>query len=291
MKRFMGAVLAVAMCVAFIPIAEAGDTASLQLKVSFDKPLKIWTEPEGPFEVIEGESLAFSVTAEDQDAEYIQLEAVTLPEGAKFMLGPDQVVTATSVRGFMTWKPEYGQGNPGNPYTASFVARSSNGDEAEISVSIYVHIAEISVELSGLPWELTGIKFGERRKNISEAGEPLHMIKNIGNIPIRLRVEYGPTPTNSIIRPDIEQGVDRYVTWVSGKPLSLDRGVTIPLEGINGLDPGATVVLQLEYGAPLDITQDAPYMFSEYVVIAYPGGYDFDAPITGPIVGEPIPLQ
>jgi len=110
--------------------------------------LRLYSKPEGPFEVEAGNQLSFSVIAEDEDASLITLtvDEDTMPEGARFDLpvytDGSIVVPTTRALGVFSWTPGPDQAMR-SPYIVSFRAVSESDDYndrevKELDVSIMV---------------------------------------------------------------------------------------------------------------------------------------------------------
>lgn len=288
MKKLIMVVMAIAMVVAFMPIAEAthpevvaSDRAQLGLEVTFDlanEPLKISTYPEGPFKVGEDKKLYFTVTAKDPDARSVTLNCVDLPKGAMFILGKP-FVPANSISGTFSWTPTSEQGQD-KPYRVVFMATSSTRDvkegsvvdendkllppyeEARLVVEITVIDAEpvISIELNETSWKLDAVKLGERRNNNGPYRKPIHYIKNTGNVPVLVDIGYGlhiyPS-VMGIVRPGLVQGMDTFTTAV-GVDTADGKGVIIPPNErvkVAHIATGSSEGLPLTYGAPTGLSR------------------------------------
>ncbi len=231
MKNIIMIVMALAMVVAFAPIAEAGETAQLGLEVTFktSEPLTISAYPEGPSKIEEDKSLEFKVMDKDPDANNVRLYCKELPEGAMFVFDKTFVPSST-VSGIFSWTPKVGQSQE-KPYRVVFTATSdeyiildlnndgvvdereagnANGDgkvddtgkimppyveRPELVVEITVIHAEpvISIELNEAYWKLDGVKLGDKRSNFDLTNnEPIHRIVNTGNVPVVVDIGYGP---------------------------------------------------------------------------------------------------
>jgi hypothetical protein len=268
MKNLFVVIAALAMALTFVPKAEAGDTAQLGLKVTFDQELAIWSEPAGPFEVVETGKLEFKVIAEDLSMVNVFLEFVELPKGARWIVPNEQPFSATRREGTLSWVPEPGQAQS-EPYFAIFLAKNSEGEEAKLVVEITVIEAMISIELTPTSWVLEGVKLGEIRSNLGEAGMPIHRLANTGNCSIGVRVRHPNYILDGVIHPGTAQDVDTYVTWVGDMVLDPDRGVELPFPNMGGLPPNQSTPVKLEFGAPTDLSVPTVELGVEYDIIAY----------------------
>ena len=283
MKKLIMIVMALAMAALFLPCAEAGDTANLGLQVSFSlpSPIKMWTEPEGPFIVEEGKRLQFKVLAEDgQYGSQITIECNNPPEGARFE------------DGLFNWTPVNGQGQD-DPYKVVFSATSSEGAKATLGVSITVNKAKpvISIELvdaNGNPvstWSLVGVKLGEKvdnkanlRVNLLMPGilKPMHNIRNAGNVAVTVDIGYGGYIMPSkpglslypIIRPGLEQGKDTFITGLG----RVDNHTVLPPNKrlkAGSVKPEQMIPLWLTYGAPTEVSKYIKSHSTSYSLRAY----------------------
>lgn len=141
MKKLLRMALAAVLLVAYLPMAEAGDSAMLGLSVSFDRPIEINAYPPGPHEIKAGETLTFKVHASDPDAvDTIMLHAISLPFGSKFVIiEPDPMmdVEPTYAIGEFTWTPTDDQVQS-DYYSIIFQARSAKDEVVELDVEVLV---------------------------------------------------------------------------------------------------------------------------------------------------------
>ncbi|MBL7069718.1 MAG: hypothetical protein ISS34_07670 [Candidatus Omnitrophica bacterium] len=268
MKKLLVVMLAIAVVISFSPKAEAEGEVGLHLSVTFDRPLEIWSEPEGPFEVKETETLEFMVIAEDEDTERnISLEAGGLPEGATFELGPHpDVFPLRRISGTFVWTPEVGQAQR-HPYTVGFVARNSEGETALLEVDITVRPAVIAIELNDTSWILEGIGLGENITN--NDGRPAHNITNTGDVVIDVEIGYA---RHEGCEPDVRPGLDRFMT-ASGYPEGIDVPIIQPdqyLKVANDLQPGRSRDIPLTYYSPTALSEGIDGMSATYEFRAYP---------------------
>lgn len=281
MKNIMIILMAIAMVVAFLPIAEASDTAQLGLTVTFkaSEPLKISTYPEGPFKVEENKYLYFRVMAQDPDASMISLGCEGLPEGAAFV--PDQTFlpATTYIAGTFTWTTKMGQSQE-LPYKALFVAKSETIKDGEIiqqeKVEVVVEITVlhiepvISIELYPNSWNLDGVKLGELRTNYGYWNRPMHYISNTGNVPVLVEIGYGPQIDRDIagiVHPGLIQGLDTFTTAVGAEASGAGKGVIIPPNGrvkAANVAANSSEGLILTYGAPTKLSDNINSMSAVY---------------------------
>lgn len=281
MKKLIMVVMAIAMVAAFMPIADASETAQLGLTVTFkaNEPLKISTYPEGPFKVEEGKYLYFRVEARDADASMISLSCEGLPEGAAFV--PDQTFlpATTYIAGTFTWTPKMGQSHE-LPYKILFTAKSElkNGDgtakaeDVQLVVEITVIRVEpvISIELYPNSWNLDGVKLGELRTNYGYWNRPMHYISNTGNVPVLVEIGYGPQIDRDIagiVHPGLIQGLDTFTTAVGAEASGAGKGVIIPPNGrvkAANVAANSSEGLILTYGAPTKLSDNINSMSAVY---------------------------
>lgn len=233
-------------------------------------PLKIWSEPEGPFKVKEGEELRFQVIAEDKDTDDIKLVAHNLPEGAQFVvMRPIPPLWEHRVEGTFTWTPKQGQVQD-EPYVVVFEATNEEGEVARLKVEITVVEGQIiSIVLKPDEWLLEGVKLGERRSNLDEYGKPIHNIKNTGNVDVMVDIGYGPYITSGV-QPGMEQGKDTFTTKV--RPVGARSMLIIPPNErvkVSEISPDTKVPLELMYGAPTGLSEGVQGHKVSYELRAY----------------------
>ncbi len=293
MKKLIMVVMALAMVAAFLPVAEAADTAQLGLQVTFaaNEPLTISTYPEGPFKVEEGKYLYFRVTAKAPDATITALSCKNLPEGAMFVLDRTFVPSST-ISGTFSWTPKMGQSED-KPYSIIFTAlrELKNSDEMVtmeetlLVVEITVTRVEpvISIELNQTSWNLDGVKLGELRTNYGYWNRPMHYITNTGNVQVLVDIGYGPQiypavsdverpEIVSIVHPGLVQGLDTFTTAV-GVNITDGKNVIIPPSGrvkAANIAKGSSEGLSLTYGAPTQLSKGISSMGATYELRAYP---------------------
>jgi len=159
--------------------------------------LSIWSDPAGPYEVRETETLEFKVIAEDLDAVNVNLEAVLLPQGAKWIVDEGQPISAPRREGTFIWTPAAGIA-PGdeNAHAAIFEAVNDIGEAVQLEVAITVLPAPmISIELNDANWQIAGLAFGDAVENMSPLNvfspEALHRVTSRSNINIGVDIGYG----------------------------------------------------------------------------------------------------
>ena len=272
MKKLIMIAAILAIGFAFLPRAEAGDTAELGLSVTFAlEPLKIWTEPAGPFTVQELDTLEFKVIAEDLDSLNVNLKAESLPEGAEFIIGV-RPITINHREGTFKWTPKIGQGSGSDdpshptPYIAVFKAKNEEGEEVKLDVRIDVTPAPvISIEITPNKIDLGKVKLGEM-KSVTPSPE----IRNTGNVPILVNIGYGALIAHGP-QPGLEQGLDRFITVISN--FIGDHQVLPPDQRLKlgGIRVGGGLTLLMDYGAPTALSDKTASMSVAYELRAYPG--------------------
>jgi hypothetical protein len=277
MKKLIMVVMAIAMVAVFLPKAEAGDSAQLGLQVTFapSEPLKIWSEPEGPFTVETGKTVEFKVVAEDKDAAIIGLDLkhpVEFPEGFEWIPPQGFVEPKYKVEGYFKWTPR-GDIEP-KTYAICFVADSFTGENwtgqretVELRVEITVRPAPvIAIELEGPnPWVLDGVKLGERCANVNTDGAPMHKIHNTGNVPVVIDIGYGIMVDVYLLpHPGLEQGRDTYITLCGDVAIPPNERIKVL-----GIGPNEGAPLSMTYGAPTALSQPVQGMGAGYEIRAY----------------------
>ena len=234
-------------------------------------PLKIWSEPEGPFEVAEFNVLTFMVRAADPDSASVDLKAVVLPPGAMFrqpIPGEDPTYSPNSAVGWMDWKPELGQSRD-QPYSAVFEATNAEGEMVKLEVLIAVKPAVISIELTPTTWALDGIKLGEKRTNMLADGTVMHEVRNTGNVPVMVAIGYGPQiDILPSIVPGIVQGENTFITGIKENYMVLPPNERCKIT--DNLPAGDKAKVHLMYGAPTKVTVDARGHQVTYDLVAWP---------------------
>jgi len=287
MKKIIMVILALAVGISYIPVAKAGENASFGLTVNFDipnEPLRIWSEPAGPFEVKAGETLSFSVIAEDLDANTIYLNALDLPEGAEF----DEIAPADhpakKVVGSFYWTPKDGRYFKA-PIDVRFTATSYGKDsidvehvELVVSITVTPHLLTLSIVVEPDMLTLGGVKLGEIVPVVDGLGES-PVVRNVGNVPVGVDISYGATiQVEGQVMPGLDQGVDRFITLLAGDRL-LEPGKTSMIS--RGIDPDEKLPLEMKYGAPTDLSDNAGTASALYELRAF-------LVIRDPVPFEPI---
>jgi hypothetical protein len=278
MKKLIMIAAVLAVTFAFLPKAEAADSAQLGLSVTFAlEPLAVWTEPAGPFTVQELEALEFKVIAEDKDSLNVVLQAELLPKGAEFIMSPYQPISSPRREGTFKWTPKIGDGGDQNDpnshvlHLAVFKATNHEGEEVKLDVQISVNRAPvISIELTPTMWVLKGVKLGEKRNGIFG-------IKNTGTVPVLTDIGYGvQTQEYPSVKPGLEQGKDTFTTEVIipvpniPPPKQLirvippDRRMKLMAIGVSKAEP-----LDLIYGAPTALSAGIKDHGAKYDIRAY----------------------
>lgn len=286
-------VLVAVSVVSFLPCLWAGDTAGLNLTVTFavDKPPYWVIEPQdGSIEA--GETLTIEVSAEDPEGAHIAygcrwyLNGVrqppfTLPEGAVFVSKESiPILPPTTSSATLIWKVPLNI-NLTDIHEVEFTASDSQPDPDSsgntISKKIRVTLREgriISIEINNPAWNLEGVKLGERRNNSDEMGNPMHAIRNTGNVPVMVDIGY---PKYSIILPGhpypgLEQGLDTYITMVGGFVLPPFEKMKL----VYALSPDQRTQVSLTFGAPKALSAPIDSFNVGYEIRAYPAIYTED---------------
>lgn len=284
MKKLLMLLMAFAMVAAFVPMANAADSAQLSLQVTFapSEPLKIWTEPEGPFEVKLGETLKFEVIAADKDSAGVEITPVNL-NGGEWTPIPSTPEQAAGIFKWATVKPLPDFDNDGKVLCAvDFMATNREGDTVNLHIefTLIMPPPTIAIELEGPnPWALQDVKLGEIRANIDSNGVIMHKMHNTGNVAVAIGIRYIPyiaVPENP--RPGTKQGPDTFITMVNGNILPLDMEMPV----FKGLAPQTGEPVPLSFGAPTALSfpqqarsASAAYEFRAYKAIE-PGPYPLD---------------
>lgn len=291
MRRLILIFTVLAMTVSFLPTADAGDenTATtdifrgntLTLEVSFStEPVKIITiitDPAGPFEIRENDTLKFSVIAEDVDSHISDLRAESLPVGASFTLMETiMIYPRHKLQGTFIWTPGIGTGRP-DPYPVTFVTKSEDS-EANIIVRISVLPAKpkpiISIELDTKQWTLKGVKLGEEKPTTIG-------VKNTGNVAVSVDIGYSMYDGCT---PGLKAGRNQFATLIGPevivRPLVSpevgmpSRGRPIPPSGraslLEMLAIGEKQTVSLVYCAPTEIDNGTTTMRAQFELRAYP---------------------
>lgn len=255
------------------PAVHADDAATLEVRVTFDQPIRIWYEPlmlNGQFEVIEGDTLTFKVITEEKGNPDLHLEVVEQPLYSRFI--PYEIDPTNPCRreGRFLWTPEYGQAQD-EPYKIVFRAFNDNGEEAILTIEVKVIEAEISIELNNASWVLDEVVLGSMRSNdLNGDGVGDNVVTNAGNVSIALDIGYGPRIPEGLQRGK-EPGPDTYATLVR-----IGEGLIVPILPndsrviAKGLEPREQCPLNLTYAAPTEITlADILNMSDNYEIRAY----------------------
>jgi len=215
-------------------------------------PLKIGSDPEGPFKVMEGDELQFSVYASDEDTArvYLAPDDETMPEGAKWEEMP--LDTQQAAQGIFTWIPALGQSRPDTdePYRVRFVAKNEEGEMKDLVVEITVIAAQISIEVKPPTWDLTGVRLGDVIQNVAD-GVIMHEVINTGDVDVMLDIAYGPSVDQGIV-PGETQGTNTFTTAIADESniLLLGKWLTV------GRIPEDSVQqLHIFYGAPTRVSE------------------------------------
>ena len=126
----------------------------------------------------------------------------------------------------------------------------------------------ISIELNESTWTINSVNLGEKRTNYdlqNPFAGPIHIVKNTGNVPVKIGFKYVPQPYNYLIVPGLKQDLNTFITMVSGTILPVDEEITLPYE----IQPGASQPLPLTYGAPTALSQQVSGMSAAYEIRVY----------------------
>lgn len=212
-------------------------------------PLNICSRPEGPLEVMEGKKLEFQVLAWDNDTGNVTLEPIGLPEGAKWY--PDEYPGDANDRtGRVEWTPYIGQAQD-LPYVAVFEATNAQGQIKKLEIVITVLAAQIHIEVRPPTWDLTGVRLGDVRENVTPDGNIMHVVINTGDVDVMLDIAYAPYEQLGII-PGETQGTNTFTTAIADESNILLPGKWLTVGRIP-----VTSVQQLHvfYGAPTKVSE------------------------------------
>jgi len=291
MKKLIMVILALAVGCSYIPIARAGENASLGLHVTFDldKPMTMHLEPEGPYEVKEViETLVVNVHAQDPEASSVNVRATNIPEHAGVTGAVHQIAPYNWDIATLKWTPEYGQAQT-TLYPVHFIAESYDRENnlletAELDIEIRVLPGEprvISIELTQVAGALAGIKPGDIWDLVTNT------VTNIGNVPVSVSIKYGKTrtisidamdPTTQNIKPGMKPEKDIFSTLVNGKilpPPDVPYGeIPWPVGEIgittdDGLLPGESIPLEMTFCAPTSLSHQIMGLQTNYHLRAY----------------------
>ena len=265
MKKIIMIVMAFAFVAAFASLASAGDTAQLNLTVTFanDPILERILQ------------LKARVTELEQQAKTEYERAVASGDHSVIDVAIHNLleIRDSEVSGvrtelrliFVEYADPWGQIQPILDEITRFTDTLN-----DYLKKLQDLLPVIAIELEGPnPWVLQGVKLGEKRSNMSASGSPAHAVKNTGNVPASIDVGYGPQiQILPCIHPGLEQGPDTFITIAAGMVIPPDRKVPIPIETI-GLNPGASVPLNLVYGAPTGLSKGFEGMEATYEVRAF----------------------
>ncbi len=98
------------------------------------------SSPQASYSIDQGQTVSFSVTASDQDNDFISLLATQLPTGATFT--PSNPVTGTgSVQGTFTWTPTYSQSGD-----FSVIFRATDDANATGSRTVNISVTKLNID-------------------------------------------------------------------------------------------------------------------------------------------------
>jgi len=297
MKRLFQVILAIAMVVSYLPLAEAGDSATLGVTVTFDiNNPPVWRIIPQDTAVIAGHMVTVPVKAEDPDGDPISYDCVwylngvpqfvagnaILPEGARFIV-PEEPVSSDDGFVYIPY--------PSTPILEWVVPSDINLDdihefefiasdgETEISgmCRIIIEPLTISIELVdhlGQPvtsWNIEGVKLGSKVSNYVDYSKAqyLHNVRNAGNYPVDVTINYGPIATGDstmLIQPGSAQGLNTFITEVDNRVLQPGEAMKIS----DRLVPDNQEPLPLTYGAPTELSESAEGHETVYELKAYP---------------------
>jgi len=219
MKKIIMVILALAVGISYIPVAKAGETASFGLTVNFDipnEPLSIWTVPEGlpkgSFVVQEGETLEFSVFAEDKDTINVDLYPIELTRWGNWIVDEIQPISLPRREGLFRYrspigKPDFTVDAESYVDRVVFAAENYEGEKVELVVEITVTPLEPVLSIVVEPDMLTlvdKIKLGEIGRVVG-AGGILPIVTNVGNVSVSVGIGYGPmSQVEGMIKPGLE---------------------------------------------------------------------------------------
>jgi hypothetical protein len=100
--------------------------------------LSIWSDPAGPFHVNRGETLEFKVIAEDLDTLNVNLNAISLPPGARWEPLEGQPISGPRKEGTFIWTPSFDGGNSEDITFATFEATNTESEVVTLTAEITV---------------------------------------------------------------------------------------------------------------------------------------------------------
>ena len=273
MKKLIMLVMALVMVVAFMPRAQAADSAQLNLSVTFateDLDMKRVAEIEDQLSRIIAPAQEIydqAVNSGNQDViktaiEKLKVYTVTLDGMEKELKAildkrPDLSVKINQMLNYL-----YGLRDTLFKYLDKLGA-------------LVTPPPVISIELNESAWKLDGVKLGEKRVNLNDLGVPIHAVKNTGNVPVMIDIGYAPmmyiewTP-----KPGLAQGPNTFITALGSKT----GDIVIPPDNrvkVDSINPGNSIPVRLTYGAPTalgDVTtggQVPSSMGTTYEIRAY----------------------
>jgi len=213
-------------------------------------PLKIGADPQGPFKIMEGDELQFSVYASDEDTVrvYLAPDDDTMPEGANWEEIP--LDTQQAAQGIFSWIPQLGQAQE-DVYRVRFVAKNEEGEMKDLVVEITVTPARISIEVRPPTWDLTGVRLGAVIENVAPDGYIMHEVINTGDVDVMLDIAYAPYVQEGIV-PGETQGTNTFTTAIADESNILLPGKWLT---VGRIPEDSVQQLHVFYGAPEKVSE------------------------------------
>ena len=242
MKKILILIPIVALIMAILPQAQAGDQAGLKVMVKFDinHPPYWVAEPPADYKVIEGDLVEIAIAAADPDGDLLIFKCVRLENGQVI----EQLPMLVSSDGLakLRWEVPVGL-NLDAQHELEFIAQeasyeyydSEDGLKINARTKLIITPRTISIEI--YPAELAlNVKLGEKASQILT-------LKNAGTVPVNVDTGYAPYDANGDgriddmdlmgIRPGLQPGIDVYATALGTSiippqgRLNLDRTIGV----------------------------------------------------------------
>ena len=288
MKKLLSLVLAIAMVVSYMPLAYAGESAELSLKVTFvvDQDLQRIRELKDHVSELEERSLDifYSIYVDrngdgkvdykdldiDGDGEITQRDIELLHQAIDDLsyIGDFELDDVKNhLNEIAERRPDL---QPQIEDVLDYVQKLQDKIAEFIAMLKSLEPPIIAIQLEGPnPWVLENVKLGETRSNYGLEGL-MHRVINRGNVPVEIEIGYGIHAEYGI-HPGLEQGKDTFVTKarlgnVRCPAMPIPPNERLYLGSIRNREEDA---LCLEYLAPTELSEPFEGMETCYELRAY----------------------
>ena len=266
MKKILILIPIVALIMAILPQAQAGDQAGLKVMVKFDinHPPYWVTEPPADYKVIEGDLVEIGIAAADPDGDLLIFKCVHIANGMFVEELP--LLASSDGRAKLTWEVPLGLDLDAERFLefSAFEVKDIDNDgmpdpgTLRIVAKTALRIIPRTISIEIYPMELAfKLKLNDKASEIVSIG-------NSGTVPVEVAARYnmdfnfdGQVDDHDIagLRPGLQPGPNTFVTaiddnvnWKTLPP----NGDKVLLDGVIGA--GQKLESRVAYYSPTEIT-------------------------------------